>query len=539
MVRKLRCCRARRARMAGSSVGPSTPQFHERLWFSPSALPSPLAVVVLVVVGDQIAQREPVVGGHEVDAGVGPAGVVLVQVGAAGQPGGQLVDRARFAPPEVADGVTVLPVPLGPQRREVPDLVAALPEVPRLGDQLDLADDRVLLDEVEERGQPIDLVELASQRGRQIEAEAVDVHLGHPVPEAVHDQLQRVRMPHVETVARPGGVVVVERVVGHEPVVGRVVDPLERQHRPEVVALGRVVVDDVEDDLDAGGVEVAHHGLELGDLLAQPARAAVLVVGGEEPDRVVAPVVAQVTIDQMGVVDELVDGQQLDGSDPECGEVLDGGRVGQAGVGPAQLAGDVGVGGGEPLDVDLVDDRLVQRDAERPVVAPVEERVVDDALLDMDRAVVVVARPFVAEVVREAGRLPVDRSLDRLGVGIDDELSRIEAQTDVGRPFAVDAVAVALAGPDVGQEGVPAVGVDLVEMDAPLRSVIIEQAELHAMGRLAEQREVGARPVEVGAERVRPPGPGLDPPHECRTSTPTGNRVSRSPTELRPPSTST
>ena len=32
---------------------------------------------------------------------------------------------------------------------------------------------------------------------------------------------------------------------------------------PEVVALGGVVVDDVEDHLDAGGVERLHHRLEL------------------------------------------------------------------------------------------------------------------------------------------------------------------------------------------------------------------------------------------------------------------------------------
>ena len=34
---------------------------------------------------------------------------------------------------------------------------------------------------------------------------------------------------------------------------------------PELIALGRVVVDDVEDHLDAGGVQRAHHRLELAD----------------------------------------------------------------------------------------------------------------------------------------------------------------------------------------------------------------------------------------------------------------------------------
>ena len=40
---KLRCSRARASRISGSSVGPSTPWFHERLWLSPSLLSSPLA----------------------------------------------------------------------------------------------------------------------------------------------------------------------------------------------------------------------------------------------------------------------------------------------------------------------------------------------------------------------------------------------------------------------------------------------------------------------------------------------------------------
>jgi hypothetical protein len=47
------------------------------------------------------------------------------------------------------------------------------------------------------------------------------------------------------------------------------------------------------------------------------------VVGGEEADRVVAPVVAQALLDQEVVVDELVHGQQLDRGDAEPLQVLD------------------------------------------------------------------------------------------------------------------------------------------------------------------------------------------------------------------------
>ncbi len=61
--------------------------------------------------------------------------------------------------------------------REPADLVAAVADVPRLGDELDLGDDRVLLDDVEERRQAVDLVELAGQGRGEVEAEAVDVHV--------------------------------------------------------------------------------------------------------------------------------------------------------------------------------------------------------------------------------------------------------------------------------------------------------------------------------------------------------------------------
>ena len=42
---------------------------------------------------------------------------------------------------------------------------------------------------------------LARERRREVEAEAVDVHLGHPVAEAVHHELQHLRVPHVQRVA--------------------------------------------------------------------------------------------------------------------------------------------------------------------------------------------------------------------------------------------------------------------------------------------------------------------------------------------------
>ena len=119
------------------------------------------------------------------------------------------------------------------------------------------------MDDVKERSQLIDSMQLTSQRAREIEAEAVHVHLGHPVPEAVHDQLQHARASHVEGVPAAGEVLVVARRVRLQPVVGRVVDAAQRDRRPEMIPFRGVVVDDVEDDFEPCGVQRPHHHLEL------------------------------------------------------------------------------------------------------------------------------------------------------------------------------------------------------------------------------------------------------------------------------------
>src|SRR4051812_27050772 len=113
--------------------------------------------------------------GDEVDARIGRPAALLIEVARTGQAGGELIDRAAVALPEAADHVAVLAVPFRPQHRKVADLVAARPNVPRFGDQLDLAKNGVLMNDVEERAQAVDLEQLARQRAGQVEAEAVDV----------------------------------------------------------------------------------------------------------------------------------------------------------------------------------------------------------------------------------------------------------------------------------------------------------------------------------------------------------------------------
>ena len=124
-------------------------------------------------------------------------------------------------------------------------------------------------------------MQLSGQRGGKVETKTVDVHLGDPVAEAVHDQLQHVRVAHVQAVPGPGVVHVEPAILGDRAVVRPVVDAPHRQHRAEVVPFGGVVVHNIQDDLDACPVKRLDHGLELsGDTLGI-AVVGILVVGGE------------------------------------------------------------------------------------------------------------------------------------------------------------------------------------------------------------------------------------------------------------------
>ena len=96
-----------------------------------------------------------------------------------------------------------------------------------------------------------------------------------------------------ERVPRPRDVEVVLLVARDEPVVGGVVDALEGERRAEVIPLGGVVVDDVEDHLEPRAVERLDEALELAHLLAARAGGRVSRVRREEPDRRVAPVVRE------------------------------------------------------------------------------------------------------------------------------------------------------------------------------------------------------------------------------------------------------
>ena len=190
---------------------------------------------------------------------------------------------------------------------------------------------------------------------------------------------KRVGIADVERVAGTGDVDVETRVVLDQAVIDRVVDAAEGEGGTEVVALGGVVVDHVQDHLDAGGVQRLDHLLELGDLLAKRAADGKARVWREKPDRVVAPVVRQTARDDRHLVEPVVDRQKLHRGHAKIAQVLDGRRVRQPEIGSAQFRQDLGKETAEPLDVRLVDDGLAPGNSWRCVTPPVERGIDDDA----------------------------------------------------------------------------------------------------------------------------------------------------------------
>src|ERR1019366_4229775 len=161
-----------------------------------------------------------------------------------------------LAAPEVPPRVPEPIVIFGPQDREIAEPVTLGAEIPRLGDELDLRENGLLVHRRDEGASGIEeAVAVAGERRSEIEAKAVDVHLGRPVAQAVGEELEHLRVRHVDRVPAAGRIDVRVRSLRIVAVIDLVVDATKRDRGTEAVALARVIVDHVEDALDALDVQ--------------------------------------------------------------------------------------------------------------------------------------------------------------------------------------------------------------------------------------------------------------------------------------------
>ena len=356
-------------------------------------------------------------------------------VARAGDAGGEFAARARLAAPEAARGVAEPVVPLAPAVGKVAEPIAFRPDVPRLGDHLGLRQHRIGGDRLEQRRLLVEAPVASPDRDGEIEAESVEAAERHPAPERRERHRDDWRPIEREAIAAAGVVDVAPRVVGQEAEIGRVVEAAERQGRAELVALAVVVEHDVEQDFEAGGVQRVGRGAHF-----RPAAGRETRIGRAEHDGIVAPGVRQAERRQVALVDEGVGRHDLDRGDAEALEMLDHRRMGEAGEGSARRRRDVLAQTGQTAQVGLVDDRLGPRDAQPPRLA--RRRRERDRLGSVGAAVLAEGEHRMVEA---------ERPIEGEGVGVGEQLRRIEAVAAqrLERPFGAQAVAGADA--DAGE----------------------------------------------------------------------------------------
>jgi hypothetical protein len=264
-----------------------------------------------------------------------------------------------------------------------------------------------------------------------------------------------------------------------------------------------VVVDHVEDHLDAGAVQRLDHVAEFVEhLQRRAARHGVAGVRGEEGQRRVAPVIAASGRGVLGVEGE--HRHQLDGGDAQLLQVGD--LVDQAPEAAAPFVRHAAaLVHGEAAHVQFVDDGLREGPVQRPVALPVVAAVVGHHHR-AQRLCQVAAPRLARRFARVGGRLR-----DGAGVGVEQQLAGVEAQAMgqvLGAVRPVELPAVALTGLDAGKQHMPIVpGAVLpwVQLDARrrLRRVgAVEQQQGGGACVLGVDAEVDAGRFGLGAQRV-------------------------------------
>ena len=245
-------------------------------------------------------------------------------------------------------------------------------------------------------------------------------------------------------------------------------------------------------------VQPLHHLLELGHLLAVVAARAVARHRREVSQRVVAPVVAQALVQQVAFIDEVMHRQQLHRRDAQLLQILDARIMRQPRIGPAQLLRDIRIAHGKAAHMHLVDDRVrrsaspagnrrpSRSDRSTTTLFGTKSRIIDRCTFFMS------SPDWTSYGIDRA--LVIHFARDRLGIGIDQQLARVEAQALFRLPRTVHAIAIALSRLDAAQQPMPHKRRCLLQLHAvDLLARVVEEADVHCRGVLGVQTQSSCR----------------------------------------------
>src|SRR5277367_6474762 len=203
--------------------------------------------------------------GYEIHALFRFALLVRVDLVAAEQSIGEMLQGAFIAAEETAHVIAKASIPLAPAiTNKTADLIKPS-RVPGFGNHLCSGERGIGFNIPKNRRISQDMAaRIARENGCKIKAEPIHMHLLYPIADAVDDHPSNNRMIGVERISRAAEVCI-KRPVLLQNVVSVVVQSAEAEGWSGVVTFCCVIEDHVKDDLDARAVQGFDHVAKLGD----------------------------------------------------------------------------------------------------------------------------------------------------------------------------------------------------------------------------------------------------------------------------------
>ena len=223
--------------------------------------------------------------------------------------------------------------------RKASGLVAAGADVPRLGDQFQVAQGRVLCDGRQQRRAGVKATCAPPQSGGQIEAKSIEAGPLRPCPQAIHGEAHDVRAVQRQNIAAAGIVDIARRVFRIQPVIAGIVEAAQAQGRAKFIALSGMVQHHIQQHLDARRLQRRHRRADF-----RPAAGGEARIGGHQGDGIIAPDIGQPERGQVALVDPGAGGHDFQRGDAEPGKMRHRRWRAQPGKSAAKRRRHIGMG---------------------------------------------------------------------------------------------------------------------------------------------------------------------------------------------------